>query len=252
MHLDDETIERLRHGELAPEREASAREHVASCAECGRRADAAARDEGRVHDLLRELDHVPPRATVAQVAARARAGAGRSAWMRWAASILVAAALGGAAYAMPGSPLPGLLDALVAWVGGGDASESAPATPASPAENPAASAAGIAIVPGEALIIEFAAARAQSAARVTLTDGGEVAVSAPPGAATFSAEADRLVVENAGLAATFDVRIPRNAPRVEIRVAGRRIFLKEGGTIEPPGSYGEAAPVVLPLAPGAR
>ena len=41
MHLDDETIQRLVDDELSPERVLAAREHLAACEPCRRRADEA-------------------------------------------------------------------------------------------------------------------------------------------------------------------------------------------------------------------
>ena len=64
-----------------------------------------------------------------------------------------------------------------------------------------------------------------------MADGGEVVVRAPIGAATFSSSVDRLVIDNQGAPATYEVQIPRAAPRVEIRVNGVRIFLKDGPRI---------------------
>ena len=50
----------------------------------------------------------------------------------------------------------------------------------------APSVAGIAVTPGQNLVLLFAAAQTQGQARVTLTDGPEVVVRAVLGAATFT------------------------------------------------------------------
>jgi hypothetical protein len=55
------------------------------------------------------------------------------------------------------------------------------------------------------------------------------------------------VIDNSGSPATFEVEIPRGAARVEIAVAGKRIFLKEGPRLTAEGS-GEAG-YLLPLVP---
>ncbi|MBA3521744.1 MAG: hypothetical protein H0T90_04475 [Gemmatimonadales bacterium] len=94
-----------------------------------------------------------------------------------------------------------------------------------------AGVAGVAATPGKAFVIHFELPDSAGAARVSLTEGEEVTVRAPSGAATFTSGAERLLVSNAGSGATFEIGIPRDAPRVEIRVAGGRIFLKDGTRI---------------------
>jgi hypothetical protein len=76
---------------------------------------------------------------------------------------------------------------------------------------------------------------------VWLTDSAQVVVRAPGGAATFSSDADRLVIDNRGGTGTFEIQIPRTAPRVEILVDQIRRFLKEADRItanELPGAQG--------------
>jgi hypothetical protein len=63
--------------------------------------------------------------------------------------------------------------------------------------------------------------------QVSLTDGDEVQVRAPIGAAAFTTDVDRLVIDNHGSSATFEIQIPRTAPQVEIRVTGTPIFRKD-------------------------
>jgi hypothetical protein len=80
-------------------------------------------------------------------------------------------------------------------------------------------------------------------ARVRLTDSAHVVVRAANGAATFSSDADRLVIDNRGGVGTFEIQIPRSAPRVEVLVNGARRYLKEGDRVtvnepaEEPGVY---------------
>lgn len=220
-HLDEEQVQRLLHRELAPPQERAIREHLAECLACRGRFAAVQQDEDEVHALLRHLDHPPPRVDAHAVAARARAREVR--WVRWAAGVGLALGLAGAAYAAPGSPLPAWVEVVVEWMSGGSAQ-----TPADPG------GAGIAVAPGRALVILFTSPQAEGHAQVSLTDAVDVAVRAPSGAATFTADVDRLVIDNSGSAATFDIQIPRAAPRVEIRVAGVRVFLKEGPRVTGP------------------
>lgn len=170
--------------------------------------------------LLRHLDHVPPRITADDVAARARAE-GTRIRLRWAAGLVLAAVLAGTAYAAPGSPLRGWLSTLAERF-------RAEAVPnADSALVAAVSMAGVAIVPGPALVIEFTQPQEQGEAKVTLTDGDQVQVRAPSGAATFSSDPERLVIDNRGSTAEFEIELPRGAVRIEIRVAGAAVLLKE-------------------------
>jgi hypothetical protein len=189
-----------------------------------------------VDSLLRTLDHDPPRVNAEAVAARARAP--QFAWKKWAAGIGLTFGLASTAYAVPGSPLPGWIGTIIEQLGGGPGrSTQAPA----PAQSGEPALAGIALVPGRELVILFTSSQPQAQARVSLTDGAEVVVRASSGAATFTSEVDRLIIDNMASAATFEIRIPRVAPRVEIRVGDHRIFLKDGPHItteQPPEAQG--------------
>src|SRR5688572_31719644 len=110
MHLDDERVQRLLHGELEPAGERLARQHLAACEDCRTRVDEARAEEHRIFALLREVDHPAPDADPRAILAAGRGP--RARWERWAAGLLLVAAAGGAAYAAPGSPLPAALDRL--------------------------------------------------------------------------------------------------------------------------------------------
>lgn len=203
------------------------------------------RDEDEVFALLRHLDHSPPAVTAEMIAARARRGAdGR----RWAAGILLTVTLAGAAYAAPGSPVRGWISAAVERIAGRHETPQAPLAP--PTEEPPASQpreSGIAVAPGRELLILFTASQATGQARIKLTDAAEVTVRASSGAATFTSEIDRLVIDNRGSSADFEIGIPRAARRVEIRVAGDRIFLKSGPRITSGESLPSPGAYLLPL-----
>ncbi len=223
MHLDEELVQRLLHGELAPAAETPVREHLAECPDCRARVVAAGRAERTVHTLLAHLDHPPPRVDAGTLAARARARS--PGWLRWAAGILLVAGLAGAAYAAPGSPVRGWVQAALQRIGGGPVAVPEAPGPAEPLE---VGPSGIAVAPGAGLLILFTSRQAEGEARVTLTDDAQVMVRALTGAVIFTSDVDRLVVENRGSSATFEIQIPRRAPRVEIRVDGIRMFLKDG------------------------
>ena len=231
MHLDEELIQRLLHGELVPQRESNARAHLTTCDACRARLDAAERDESQVHALLRHLDHPVPHVDPRALALRAERRA--PGWGRWAASIALAVGLGGAAYAIPGSPLPGWIDSVVGRVAH-RAPRPSPAPPptdvdAQPGRVSDPAIAGIAIAPGPDVRINFTSPHGRS--RVALSAGSEIVVRAPAGAATFTSHVDRLVVHNVDPSATIEIEIPRDATRVEISAGSETFFLKEGPRI---------------------
>lgn len=83
--------------------------------------------------------------------------------------------------------------------------------------------------------------------RVTLTDGRDVVVSTRDGVASYTSDIDRLLIGNEGARATFDVQIPREARRVEIRLGSSQILLKEGARITAPSGVDSGGALVLPL-----
>ncbi len=243
MHLDEEHLQRLLHGELSAGDRPAADYHLAACDECRQRVARAQRDEAEIFALLRQVDHPLPVVHAETLAAKAR-GIGLV-WGRWAAGILLFLSAAGAAYAVPGSPLRQWIRSAGAWI----AREDRVSPPPRQAEGPAASAAGIAAVPGRSYVIDFQRAEPGGQARVSLTDGTEVTVRAPSGAARFTSAADRLLIDNQGPGAIFEIEIPRSAPRLEIRVAGKRIFLKQWGRVTAPHSAEVRGAYVIGLSP---
>lgn len=230
MHLDEELLQRLLHGELSAGDTRDARGHLAACGECRERMVMAERDEGEIFGLLRQIDHPLPRVRAEAVAAKAR-NIGLV-WGRWAAGIFLVLGAAGAAYAVPGSPMRQWIRSAATWIAREERVSPIPRQ----VEAPTASAAGIAAVPGRSYVIAFQRAEPGGQVRVSLTDGEEVTVRAPSGAARFTSAADRLLIDNRGSGATFDIEIPRTAPRVEIRAAGKSIFLKQGERVVAPQS----------------
>jgi hypothetical protein len=230
MHLDEEQLQRLLHGELSAGPRRDAHDHLAACSECRERLVMAQRDEGEIFTLLRQVDHALPMVHAEALAARAR-GTGLV-WGRWAAGILLILGAAGAAYAVPGSPIREWVRSAAAWIAREDRVSPSPRQ----SETPTAPTAGIAALPGQNYVIVFQSLEPGGQARVSLTDGAEVTVRAPSGAARFTSAPDRLLIDNQGSGATFEIEIPRAAPRVEIRVAGKGIFLKQGERVAAPHS----------------
>jgi anti-sigma factor RsiW len=261
LHLSDERLQRLLDGELGGRSQAAAHAHLEACAECRRRLAEAERDQDELDALLHALDGPAPRLDAERVAAMAGAAAasaspresGRFAResdrfarhghpLQWAAGFVIALCLAGAAYAVPGSPVPAWVNAVAVWIGGRLAPDREPAAPAADT-----GAAGIAVAPGRQIVLEFTSLQATGDASITLTDDAEVVVRARGGAATFSSDEHRLVIDNAGSSATFDVRVPRAAPRVEVRVQGRTVLVKDGPRTIPGGRFGPSDSIVVPL-----
>jgi hypothetical protein len=221
MHLDEEQIQRLLHGELTPANATSAREHLAACFDCSSRLAAAEREESWVLDKLRRLDRPPPRVEAAAVMTGRRRHP--VTWNRWAAGVVLALALAGAAYALPGSPLRRLVHQIAALMG--EAPRTDTRTPREPTDT---AARGIGVTPGDRFTIVFSTEQPGGVAVVSLTDRADIAVRAIGGAATFTSDVDRLSIDNVGSSARFQIEIPRRAPFVEIRVGRHRVFSKEG------------------------
>ena len=260
-HLDESAIECLIHGELSPAEEAAARAHEAQCPECSRRLADAVRTESEALSLLRRLD-IPPTTHVSAEMIAARAGSPlpppaarfrRSTWRRWAASILLAVGIAGAAYAIPGSPVRVWVEAVVERIRqdagdarGGDAGTTVPG-----AARPGSSASGVSVEPGATLLIRFTSGSGGNLARVSLTGGSEVFVRAPAGAATYDSGPEILTIQPRARSVVFEIAIPRTAPRVEMTVEGTRILLKEGDrviTASPPDSEGAyTLPLDIPV-----
>ncbi|HEX6051512.1 MAG TPA: hypothetical protein VFZ21_19670 [Gemmatimonadaceae bacterium] len=248
-HLDDEQVQRVLHRELGGALPASLAGHVAECAECRARVDAAASDERGVFALLGRLDHPMPNVDAQAVMRRARRPA--AGWGRSAASIVVMLAIGGVAYAAPGSPLPWLLTRL--FPGKGDPPPTAP----KPVPRPEAGAAGrpdpgavtqgISVAPSDRFAIVFSSRQPGSVMAVSLTDAADISVRALGGAATFTADIDHLSIGNADGSARFEIEIPRHARRVEIKVAGYRVFLKEGAGVVADGARDTEGRYLVPL-----
>jgi hypothetical protein len=187
-------------------------------------------DEQNGHDIdamLRHLDHAVPPVTAEGLIARAGASEGRGR-LRWAAGIVLALGVAGAAWAIPGSPLRDWVAALTAST----SHEPSPIEQAPPVD-PKPVLAGIAVDPGARLVIEFLEKQHEGEIRITLTSGEQVEVRAPNGAARYTSEPGRLLVDNRGSRAAFEVNIPRTAAMVEVMVENSRTFLKREMHITP-------------------
>jgi hypothetical protein len=240
MHLDDEWIQRLLHDELGAV-ETEIRLHLESCAACRGLVDEARAEEDGIFALLAQLDHPVAEFDLRIVLAGQPAALGQ--WARHAAAVILGATIAGAAYALPGSPLPAALDRLLGTSAGGH--DRAPATQA---DSVAAPPAGIAVPAADGLVIELVAEGAGGLATIELTEGEEVVVRAVGGSATFSSDPGRLTVRSSGVV-RLEIRIPHTAASVEVLAGSTPVFRKlAGGPVSPnpPDSTGR---YTIPLRP---
>jgi hypothetical protein len=240
MHLDDEQVQRLLHAELEAGDDAVLRAHAAACTVCGRRLEAAAREEEEIVGRLRRLDHPVPRLTGGEVARRAAPL--RAAVWRIAAGLALAFAASGVLYAFPGSPLPALVR--------GGAVARAPAARRSappPAPPEAGRPSGVAVVPGGDFAIVFASPQPRGSARVRVVDGPELTVRAFGAPVRFDLGVDRVTVANAGAAADYEILLPRGARSVRIQVGAATVLRKTGGRIASPSTPDAHGTYVVPL-----
>ena len=251
MHLDEERLQRLLHGELDLAAEREAQGHVAACEACRLRLDEARREETWMHGLLEQIDPVAPPAGVDAdaIARRARAGAEpgtptirRSAWLKTAAGVALAATIAGAAFAIPGSPVRGWTRALVRNLAG----ESVTNAPSAPGRT---GTSGVAVPPGDRLVIVVEAGPGGAACHVLLTEAGDVQVRAPAGSATFTSSRGYLLLRGRDSTSVFEIHVPRSAPSVEIRSGDRQFFLKEGPEIRTAGTRDASGGAILSLPP---
>jgi hypothetical protein len=246
MHLDDEQVQRLLHGELEPVGDRTVRQHLSECETCRTLVDDAGDEELRIFGLLRELDHplpeVDPSAVLPAVPSPLRR------WERWAAGILLMAAAAGAAYAAPGSPLPAVIERLL----GGDGTVPTQDRPAPSQDRPAGADAaptggGIAVTPGDRITIRFLVGD-PAVADLSLGEGDQVVVRTVQGLARFTSDVDHLSVRSQG-PARFEISVPRSAPLVEILAGDVPVFRKQGSGIVSEARPGENDRYTLILFP---
>jgi len=243
MHLSDEQLQRFLHGELSPDTARAVNMHAEACSECHPRLEAARLEDVDIDLLLTTLDH-PEKGTTTASAIRARVRRARRQWMQRVAAIALLVGAGGVAWAAPRSALPRFVRAVLASLQPG-------VKRASPRAQPAMSApavAGISVTPGADLVLQFTVAQSEGDVRVSLVDGADVMVRAPVAAASFTSTDGRVVIDNTGSRADFEIDIPRSAPHVEIRIGSRPVFVKRGPSISAPDAVERESTYAIGLA----
>jgi hypothetical protein len=235
LHLDDESIERLLHGELGPDREASARSHLATCPPCEARLKESRALESRLFGLLGNLDHEAPE--IDWDAVLRFPTPRRKTHTRIAASIAFLLLAGGILYALPESPVPGWIDRLL----GRDALETpAPGERFRSERDTAVS--GLTVRPAGDFEIVFEASQASGTIRLRFlrTPNLEFRVVGSP--VELESGPDRLTVSNARSRSSYEILVPESSS-IRVRVAGEDVFVtrgvevQEGGLPDPAGFY---------------
>jgi hypothetical protein len=226
MHLSDEQIQRFLHGELDARSKEALSRHVAACEFCARLLAQAEREQSEIFGLLCHLDHPAPRVDAESFTRKSGAF---TVWGRRAAVFVAAAALAGAAYAIPGSPLPAWVKQVADWIDRDGGSDSPPAEKSPAIDRPTTS--GIAVPAHERFTIAFLTEQTDGVVAVSLADGPNVVVRVLGGTATFTTDVDRLTIDNRGSEADYEIEIPRGASYVEVFVGTRRFILKDGDAL---------------------
>jgi hypothetical protein len=242
MHLDTEQIERLLHRELAPGQEGLLRAHLEECSYCARRLEHAAEEEREIFASLRRLDHPVPPVSATEIAGRAAAG--RIPWGRIAAGFVLVLATTGALFAVPGSPLPGLLRSAL--------DREAATQPRATGDRPPYES-GVAVRPGEEVDVVFVSRQQRGSATVRLVDDPDLSIRAIGQPVAFDVDLGRLTVLNARAEADYEIFIPRTARSVRVLVGAEVVLHKERDRVlssagmDPEGVY--HVPMRVPTGP---
>lgn len=201
------------------------------------------RVDREIDDLLRTLDHDPPRVTPQDVMRRARRP--RAAAVRIAAGVVAVLALAGVAYALPGSPVRSWVRSLGERPLHNPVGEPSRAPAGTPDGDPgrasgeALGGAGLVFDPAEPLTIRIAAG-SSGHVRVSPTTRPRLVVRMVTGGGRFTSDPSELAVR---LTApdTLELLVPRSARSIAITFQGTRLFTQRGedrSSVSTPDSAG--------------
>jgi hypothetical protein len=225
-HPSDAELQSLGDGELAAADERRLRRHLEGCDACAARQRGLQLAGRRIGEWLGLLDHPAPAVDVETVTRRAggRLRPARPGLVAAAVATVLLAAVAAAAV-IPGSPLR----RFVASVLEERSPVEAPPRPEPAPRPPPAS--GVAFVPEPDLEVVFLRSQPEGAIRISLAETPEVRVRVVGGRAAYELDPARLVVDNEGEAGTYEVRLPRDLPRVRVRIGDRVVFEKRAAAI---------------------
>ena len=231
MHPPDGDLRALLDGELDDAPRQNVVRHTASCATCYSRLLELERDVETTDELLGLLTPPPSALTLTEVAQHAVPGPRRG-WLIAATIALVILASAGAVVAAP------FIRSLVSRV-----FHSRPSTALQ--QSSGAGQTAIALAPAAVTDIRFTVAQPDGVLRVSLADSTELVIRSST-AVSYRVFPGGLSVENVGTP-SFDILLPRAAPRVNIVVAGHVVLEKVGPRVLAAVAPDSAGRYLLPV-----
>jgi hypothetical protein len=241
LHLDDEILERLLHGELDPDREPGVRSHLAACPLCEARLKDSRAMESRLFGLLGKLDH--DTTEIDWDAIRRTPTSRRNAGARIAASIAFLLVAGGILYALPESPVRGWIDRLLE----GDALKAPAAGDRFGSERDAA-VSGLTVRPAGPFLVVFETSQASGTIRLKLVRTPELEIRVLGSPVQLESGPDRLTVSNASSRSSYEILVPESASSIRVRVDGEDVFVTRGSEVQVAGPPDSTGSYVLDLA----
>lgn len=105
-------------------------------------------------------------------------------------------------------------------------------------------------MPEARLEIAFLRDQPEGAIRISLVQASEVRVRELGGGTAYLIDPARLVVDNRGDSASYEILLPRTLPHVRVRIGGGVVFEKEGSAISSEGSVESGGAHVVPFGAG--
>jgi hypothetical protein len=163
-----------------------------------------------------------------------------------AAGIALACAAAAAAAAVPNSPVRLWLESLIGTARSGE-QQAAVSPPAEPERQKAKGAGGISIVPVHKLEITFLGNQESGEIRVAFRDDERVSVQSTEAGPAYAIQKDRIVVNNAGSTASYEIGLPRALSTARISIASDIVFRSEAGTVSSEARPDREGRYIIPL-----
>jgi hypothetical protein len=124
-----------------------------------------------------------------------------------------------------------------------------PPAPTPPAASRPAPA-GVAIVPRQEIEVRFRRPQPRGTLRVTFADQPDASLRSSDGTPGYAIGEDRIVVDNAGSAGSYELTVPGALGEVRVRVADVVVFRKSGGRVTSPTPADSVGGYTVPLGAG--
>jgi hypothetical protein len=220
MHPDTVALRQFTDGELQGNVAEDVRLHTQHCPACAAAIEALPGEDAWIVSLFSTLDSPAPSFKLND-----RSGRASPQWLRRAAAVLLLSTLAGAAWALPGSPVRSWLNPQPEPV--------AHVPVNGPDATPAIERGGLDITAGGAVHIRFAEAQTRGLLHIFFSDSTAVRLTVFNDDVRFDAQSDgNVFVDNTGSFADYEIRIPRDAADLTIRLADTIIFRIRDGRIE--------------------